>query len=224
LTQSKLIMFDFDGVIVDSLDHQCRAFVETVRAEGFADLATAEQFLEFTESNWFEALAAAGVPPTVVSEVENAFGAAPSPELFPEMATVIERLAAAHRMIVITSSRTDVVERVLAEHSVRGVAEVIGGDQDESKTRKIDKPDGASGARLPPGMWATPWGTSSRPGGRAWARSAWRGAGTGSNACVAPTPTTWPTPPAICSTSSRARAGPYWGAPGATKVKTSCST
>jgi phosphoglycolate phosphatase len=138
LTQSKLIMFDFDGVIVDSLDHQCRAFVETVRAEGFADLATAEQFLEFTESNWFEALAAAGVPPTVVSEVENAFGAAPSPELFPEMATVIERLAAAHRMIVITSSRTDVVERVLAEHSVRGVAEVIGGDQDESKTRKID--------------------------------------------------------------------------------------
>ena len=138
MTQSKLIMFDFDGVIVDSLDHQCRAFVETVRAEGFADLATAEQFLEFTESNWFEALAAAGVPPTVVSEVENAFGAAPSPELFPEMATVVERLTAAHRVIVITSSRTDVVERVLAEHSVRGVAEVIGGDQDESKTRKID--------------------------------------------------------------------------------------
>jgi phosphoglycolate phosphatase len=138
LAQSKLIMFDFDGVIVDSLDHQCRAFVETLRAEGFADLATAERFLEFTESNWFEALAAADVPPSVVSEVENAFSAAPSPELFPEMATVVERLTAAHRVIVITSSRTDVVERVLAEHSVRGVAEVIGGDQDESKTRKID--------------------------------------------------------------------------------------
>jgi phosphoglycolate phosphatase len=138
LAQSKLIMFDFDGVIVDSLDHQCRAFVETLRAEGFADLATAERFLEFTEGNWFEALAAADVPPSVVSEVENAFGAAPSPELFPEMATVVERLAAAHRVIVITSSRTDLVERVLAEHSVRGVAEVIGGDQDESKTRKID--------------------------------------------------------------------------------------
>ena len=138
MAQSKLIMFDFDGVIVDSLDHQCRAFVETVRAEGFADLATAEQFLEFTESNWFEALAAADVPPSVVSEVENAFSAAPNPELFPEMGTVVERLAAAHRVIVITSSRTDVVERVLAEHSVRGVAEVIGGDQDESKTRKID--------------------------------------------------------------------------------------
>jgi phosphoglycolate phosphatase len=138
LAQSKLIMFDFDGVIVDSLDHQCRAFVETVRAEGFADLATPEQFLAFTEGNWFEALAAAGVPPSVVDEVEDAFGGAPSPELFPGMATVIERLAGAHRVIVITSSRTDVVERVLAERGVRGVAEVIGGDQDASKTRKID--------------------------------------------------------------------------------------
>ena len=137
MAQSKLIMFDFDGVIVDSLDHQSRAFVETVRAAGFAGLATTERFLEFTESNWFEALAAAGVPANVVAEVEDAFGAAPSPELFPGMATVIERLAAAHQVIVITSSRTSVVERVLAEHSVRGVAEVIGGDQDESKTRKI---------------------------------------------------------------------------------------
>ena len=137
MTQSKLIMFDFDGVIADSLEHQCRAFVQTIRAAGFADLATAEQFLGFTESNWFEALAAAGVPSNVVSEVEAAFGAAPSPELFPEMAAVIERLAAAHQVIVITSSRTEVVERLLAEHSVRGVAEVVGGDQDESKTRKI---------------------------------------------------------------------------------------
>ncbi len=138
MAQSKLIMFDFDGVIVDSLDHQCRAFVETVRAKGFADLATPERFLEFTESNWFEALAAAGVPASVVSEVEDAFGAAPSPELFPGMAAVIERLAATHSVIVITSSRTDVVERVVAKHCVRGVAEVVGGDRDESKTRKID--------------------------------------------------------------------------------------
>ena len=47
-------------------------------------------------------------------------------------------MAGSHRVIVITSSRTSVVARVLAEHHVRGVTEVIGGDQDESKTRKID--------------------------------------------------------------------------------------
>ncbi len=130
-------MFDFDGVIADSLDDQCRACVETLRARGYADLATRARFLEFTETNWFAALAKAGVPRDVVNEVEEAFGAAPSPDLFPEMAAVIERLAAAHPVVVITSSRTSVVEAILAEHGVRGVAEVIGGEQETSKTRKI---------------------------------------------------------------------------------------
>jgi phosphoglycolate phosphatase len=138
LAQSKLIMFDFDGVIADSLDDQSRAFVAAMRTAGFAELATPEQFLAFTEGNWFEELAAAGVPPSVVDEIEDAFGAGPTPRLFPDMATVIERLAGDHRVVVITSSRTNVVAGVLAEHGVRGVAEVIGGDQDESKTRKID--------------------------------------------------------------------------------------
>jgi phosphoglycolate phosphatase len=53
------------------------------------------------------------------------------------MAAVIERLAAAHPVVVITSSRTGVVEGILAEHGVRGVAEVLGGEQEASKTRKI---------------------------------------------------------------------------------------
>ena len=149
MAQSKLIMFDFDGVIADSLAHQSRACVETLRAKGFADLATPEQFLEFTESNWFEALAAADVPSSVVAELEEAFSALPSPDLFPEMATVIERLAAAHPVIVITSSRTSVVKRVLAEHGVHGVAEVIGGDKDASKTRKIADARRRFGRSLP---------------------------------------------------------------------------
>ena len=135
--QSKLIMFDFDGVIADSLDDQSRAFVETLRARGLEDLATRAQFLDFTETNWFEALAAAGVPEDVREELEDAFGAVASPDLFPEMAAVIERLAAAHPVVVITSSRTSVVEGILAEHGVRGVVEVLGGEQEASKTRKI---------------------------------------------------------------------------------------
>ena len=133
----KLVMFDFDGVIADSLDDQTRAFVETLRSHGLHDLATRSTFLDFTQTNWFEALAKADVPRHVVREVEDAFEAAPSPELFPEMAAVIERLAAANPVIVITSSRTSVVEGILEDHGVRGIAEVIGGDREPNKTRKI---------------------------------------------------------------------------------------
>jgi phosphoglycolate phosphatase len=137
VTDGKLIMFDFDGVIADSLDDQTHAFVETLRAHGLDELATQATFLDFTETNWFEALAEADVPERVVREVEDAFETAPSPELFPEMAEVIERLGAAHPVVVITSSRTSVVEGILEERGVRGVAEVVGGDKEPSKTRKI---------------------------------------------------------------------------------------
>ena len=130
-------MFDFDGVIADSLDDQSRAFVDTLRSHGLDELATPATFLDFTESNWFEALDGAGLPDAVVTEIEDAFAAAPSPGLFPEMAEVIESLAAEHPVVIITSSRTADVEAILDEHGVTGVAEVIGGDVEPSKTRKI---------------------------------------------------------------------------------------
>jgi len=99
-------MFDFDGVIADSFDEQCRACVGTLRARGLADLATRAHFLDYTETNWFAAPAAPGVLVDVVEELDDACGAIPSPELFPETAAVSERLAAAHPVIVATSSRT----------------------------------------------------------------------------------------------------------------------
>jgi len=133
----KLIMFDFDGVIADSLRDQSRAFVSTLHAHGLDALATPSTFLDFTEHNWFAAVAAAGLPREVVREVEDAFTAAPSPELFPEMAQVVERLGAAHPVFVVTSSRTADVEAILDAHGVRGVTEVLGGDVEPSKTRKI---------------------------------------------------------------------------------------
>ena len=130
-------MFDFDGVIADSLSLQSRAFVDTMTEHGLHHLATPEQFVDFLEDNWFAALAAAGVPRKAATQVDDSIGELPSPELFPGMAAVLERLAAAHTIVVITSSRTDQVERVLEEHGVAGVTEVIGADQDESKTRRI---------------------------------------------------------------------------------------
>jgi phosphoglycolate phosphatase len=135
---SKIVMFDFDGVIADSWCAQKGAFVGALEAHGLHDYATSATFRDLLESNWFEALLCAGVPPEVVADIEQAFGDGPIPELFPGMDEVIERLAEAYPVIVVTSSSTADVQRVLDERGVRGVSEVIGGDVDPSKVRKID--------------------------------------------------------------------------------------
>ncbi len=142
-------MFDFDGVIADSLDGQSGAFVDTMEEHGFHHLASPEQFLDLLDGNWFAALAAAGVPRNVAGQVDDSIGELPSPKLFAGMAAVMEHLAEKHTVVVITSSRTGFVERVLKEHGVTAVAEVIGSDRDVSKTRRIKAARGRFGPERP---------------------------------------------------------------------------
>jgi phosphoglycolate phosphatase len=142
-------MFDFDGVIADSLDGQSGAYVETMEGSGLLHLASPEQFLDLLDDNWFASLEAAGVPREVAGQVDDSIAGLPSPDLFPGMAAVMERLAADHTLVVITSSRTDHVERVLDEHGVVGVTEVIGADKDVSKTRRITAARGRFGPERP---------------------------------------------------------------------------
>jgi len=134
----KLVMLDFDGVIADSWCGQRTAFVDTLRAHGWHEFATSATFRDLPEANWFEAISQTGVPEHVVAKLEEAFTASPSPDLFPGMAEVIERLAEAHPVVVITSSDTGAVQRTLEGHRVRGVAEVVGGDVEPSKMLKIE--------------------------------------------------------------------------------------
>jgi phosphoglycolate phosphatase len=146
----KLVMFDFDGVIADSWCGQKAAFVGALQAHGLHDFATSATFRDLLESNWFEALAESGVPEHVVADIEQAFADGPTPELFPGMAEVIDRLSRAHPVVVITSSDTADVERILEERQVRGVAEVIGGDVEPSKTLKIESVRRRYGEALEP--------------------------------------------------------------------------
>jgi phosphoglycolate phosphatase len=140
---SNLIMLDYDGTIVDTLAAFCDACATTFRRRGFPQLATCERAVALLDDNWFEALAAAGVPQDVTDELEDAFSAsalsdAPDAPLpFAGMPQLIERLARRNTIVVVTSSRSRDVEDVLARHNVGGIAEVLGSDADTSKLRKI---------------------------------------------------------------------------------------
>jgi phosphoglycolate phosphatase len=135
-----LIMFDYDGTIVDSLQVFCDACVTVFRRNGLPQFATCERALAFLDGNWFEELAAAGVPSQVINELEDAFSAFASegtPRPFRGMPELIERLARRNTVVIVTSSRGDDVKRVVAEHNLVGIAEVLGADTATSKLLKI---------------------------------------------------------------------------------------
>ncbi len=137
---NKLIMLDFDGVIADSLEATCAATIAVMRKHGVASLTSRDAVLRLDDSNWFDGLREAGVPLGTVEEVFDVVAEAVSTGgsvPYATMPGVIARLAERHRILIVTSNRTDIVESFLAQWNIMGVSEVLGGDKGTSKVRKI---------------------------------------------------------------------------------------
>jgi len=138
-----IVMFDFDGVLADSLDSFCVAMEEAFAGIARPDLATREQVLTLLDDNWFVSLARAGVTAAEARTVEDIFAAALSPptllRCFPGVPAMLERLARRHLLIVITSSTAAIVNGFLAAHELAGVEQVMGAEVDTSKVRKIER-------------------------------------------------------------------------------------
>ena len=134
-------MFDFDGVIADSLEGFSAASVAAFRAVGFPQYATREAVLVFHEQNWFEGMAAAGIPDATAQEIEDRIARTldGNDELlpFPGIAEALAALAADCTVAIITSSRARVIEAFLAAHGIKGITRVLGSDSETSKVAKI---------------------------------------------------------------------------------------
>lgn len=138
----KLVMLDFDGVIVDSLEVFCRIVPPILVEHGFPQLATCEQIVAFDDGNWFESLASANVPMNVARRIEDALASAAAspdgrPAPFEGVPEVVERLALQHVVVVITSSHSALVEEFLRRNGISGVQGIFGSDNDTSKVHKI---------------------------------------------------------------------------------------
>ncbi len=141
MPEPKLLMFDYDGVIADSLEvfHPCLAAV--CRRRGVTAVDAREAFLSLFDGNMFDGLLAAGCAaedlPALTAELRQALAAeAGRVRLFAGMGAALGDLARVHRVVVITSSPAEPVRRKLA---VEGVAPlpVLGAEQGLGKVDKI---------------------------------------------------------------------------------------
>ena len=135
-------MFDFDGVIVDSLDIFSTAFLEACAAVGVEGFTTSDDLLAVMEDNYYAGMRArgcrgraggGGTPPARRALVRARHWLKP----FPLMPQVLEELSDVRTLVVVTSSPNDVVQGWLQGHEVLGVAEVAGAETALSKVEKI---------------------------------------------------------------------------------------
>ena len=138
----ELVMFDFDGVIVDSLDVFSTAFIDACALAGVPGFTTPEDLLAVMEDNFYDGMRARGVDDARVAEVLHRLGDALIRgrhwlKPFPLVPQVLEDLADARTVVIVTSSPAEVVEGWLRTHEVHGVADVAGAEAAHSKVEKI---------------------------------------------------------------------------------------
>lgn len=140
--KAPVLMFDFDGVIADSREIYFEVFTRICTEKGFDKLNSREAFSRLMEGNVFRELLKAGFPIHRLKKLADEY----KPQLdaanerippYPDMVALLNALAEAYPVYVITANQTEMVQRFLQRHGIDGIRAVIGGDQEVSKVKRI---------------------------------------------------------------------------------------
>jgi len=140
-----LIIFDFDGVLADTLDDMLN-FAQAVCVELGYDRIPIPADLDALETMSFvEYGKQLGIPPHLAGEfatrcLQRFIDKPYPPKIFAGMAQVVEQLSPRHTLAIVTGNTTRAVENFLSENNIRQfVSAVFAVDQPGSKVEKIMK-------------------------------------------------------------------------------------
>jgi phosphoglycolate phosphatase len=126
-----IVFFDFDGVIVDSLEHSLaisRKVEPTLTAKGFIERFNGNIVHHPAIKKWGPKF------------TEHYGLGIPDQPLFPGMKQIIEQLASKHTLVIVSAALTAPIKRFLDRHQLTGhFADVLGNDVHASKHVKISQ-------------------------------------------------------------------------------------
>lgn len=137
-----LVMFDYDGVIADSLDTHVKSFLAAFQENGFTKFSTHKDIIDLYEDNVYRSMADAGMSEEEIDRVVASYKVKQDPlldqiEFFPGMREFFAELALNHQVYIITSNLADVVLGVLEKRGITGVEKVMGTETAKSKITKM---------------------------------------------------------------------------------------
>jgi phosphoglycolate phosphatase len=140
-----LIMFDYDGVIVDSLDVFTNAFLTSCRACGYEGITKQEQFKALLDGNFYESLKQYGLSKNLIHAILGEGFTHDVQQhmheimLFDGMKSTLKTLAARHVLVVITSNVSSVVQQLFEREKINCFETILGAEVEKSKVKKIHK-------------------------------------------------------------------------------------
>lgn len=139
--RTKLFLFDFDGVIADSLSFYEELVRTCLEQAGTPVIKTREEYLDLFDGNFYESLRAKGVDTTVFNNTAIAI----APEMdysrivpFHDLLPVIHKLREHNTLLVISSNTSSAIRSFLSRYEYDGIFDdILGADFMLSKSQKI---------------------------------------------------------------------------------------
>jgi phosphoglycolate phosphatase len=145
IIKNNLIMLDYDGVIVDSKNAFTATFLAACRTCGYTGIKTPEQVVRLFDGNFFEALIHLGLSSEKIDEIlGDAFEREAKKHIakvrpFPGIQASLNAMSRQNVLTVITSNVSRLVRQVFEKEGIACVDEVVGGEAERSKVKKIQK-------------------------------------------------------------------------------------
>ena len=138
-----LFLFDFDGVLVDSLEVYHRAVSWCLERIGMPFISTQEEYVALFEDNFYASLAEKGVDLHAFSQALNEYARDVDyyrdVKPFTTVLTVLEELCRADTLAIISSNSAAAIGKIMARLHYNGCfREILGSEFHLSKKAKID--------------------------------------------------------------------------------------
>lgn len=137
-----LVMFDYDGVIVNSLELFTANFIAACQEFDFREIKTTQDAVALFDGNIYSVMAARGLTAQTIDQVLMSYEARQNRhldevELFPGISEALSRIAGQNMVFIITSNLSRATTRVLRNKGINYFEDVIGAEQEKSKLKKI---------------------------------------------------------------------------------------
>lgn len=136
-----ILIFDYDGVIVDSLSIFRENFIRACKINGF-DQISKQAFLDLFNGNMYESMIKSGISkekiPNILKSLKSRLlDAQNNLYLFDGVDSMLKKLSKENKIIIITSNITEVVEKFLESKNINCYRNIVGGEKETSKIIKI---------------------------------------------------------------------------------------